>query len=190
MGGQSSSTAFVGGILGYGNASISNSYCVGEVLAGSNSERCYAGGIVGGLHRKITIDSCYFSGRISAESGDTDGVYAAGILGVTNSSMSLCSISNCFVTGDFSVDGSNSSTEYTNAIYNPFQGSYSLSVSNNYYADVTLTEGSAVVSTTGYGTEIDAENFASADWLENTLGWDMDTVWTVSGNLPVLRIFQ
>ena len=190
LGGQSSSTAFVGGILGYGNASISNSYCVGEVLAGSNSERCYAGGIVGGLHRKITIDSCYFSGRISAESGDTDGVYAAGILGVTNSSMSLCSISNCFATGDFSVDGSNSSTEYTNAIYNPFQGSYSLSVSNNYYADVTLTEGSAVVSTTGYGTEIDAENFASVEWLENTLGWDMDTVWTVSDNLPVLRIFQ
>ena len=179
-----------GALVGCFSGTMSDCYAVTtniDVFDSGIAFNSYIGGLIGriGDAKTARIERCYFSGNVDVVN-TVESAYAGGIVGLINSNN--VNIIDCFVTGSFSANGE-SRKSYVGAIYLPWSGS-NINCENCYYSNSARfdAEGNSINYNTG--TAVDEANFASVDWLENTLGWDVDTVWTVSGDLPVLRIFQ
>lgn len=82
--------AMIGGLAGFCQVKISNSYSTGEITGTSTTNGCYSGGIAGYTTTNTLIISCYATGLVSAHNNDNKSK-AGGIAGYTNNA----TIQNC-----------------------------------------------------------------------------------------------
>ncbi len=136
--GNSSSTAMVGGLVGYSNSPIVSCYNSGDISGTSHSYAVNVGGVCG--VNFSTIASCYNTGYVSGISNgadtDNDTLYSAvgGIVGLNT--LNSNSISYCYSVGDVSCY----STYYDKYLggvagYNP----YSTTITSSYYLPYDTT---------------------------------------------------
>ncbi len=160
---------FVGGIAGNGAGTIKNCYALANVTAtGVN-----AGGIAGKAHG-ITIENCYYSGRVSAK-------WAGGIAGYVSESISgSTEIKNCVSLAE-RVTGSNA---------NRIAGENDATLTNNYAWNGTKVN-NATVSADGAG----GVNGADLTYAGGTLSpqfsaifGENNSAWKFTDNgLPILK---
>ena len=184
-------TAYVGGISGYGesyssstNSDISNCYSAASIIA--IAQRCYAGGIAGGI-RNMNILNCYSIGTISADMGEEWGVInMGGIVGERNDASA--GIMNCAAL--------NPSLSYINLEYDVdfgriygwvFFGGTAGLANNAGFDNMINPSGGTAWYNTG-ATNKDGANISAATInADGTLGGRFTTAngWTVqNGKLP------
>ena len=110
---SSSSSSYAGGLVGYNESTITNSYATGDVSSSSS----YAGGLVG--YNESTITNSYATGDVSSSSSES---YAGGLVGYNEST-----ITNSYATGGVS-SSSSSARSYTGGLMGYNEGS----ITNSY----------------------------------------------------------
>ena len=163
---------FAGQIWG---GTVQNCFAMGSASVDSHSGKATAGGFVGYVNGGTTKNS-YAVGTVVAY-GDT--AYAAGFAGANGVWAASGTIQDCF-----SFTALESAHNYGN-----FVGTSNGSETNCHYytnsAIGTLSDHS--------GSEQSLEVFMSQYWIAANLGWDFETVWTMTGTddypLPVLDGF-
>jgi alpha-tubulin suppressor-like RCC1 family protein len=193
------SFAYLGGIAGFSDDSISNCYNLGDI--GGN--QCYnqphntmvCGGIAGQFvpsdtGKTYAISNCYTTGKVIARAYSQ--ACAGGIVGDVKSSSLLLTVKNCLVL-----------SPEISAYYDFLPGS--TGGSGPFQADVVghniLASGNVRLSgieTNGYGTLQNASNATSItmDWAKQPesytdgLSWNLEAVWAMdpaqNGGLPYL----
>jgi len=153
----------VGGFVGRGDGSISNSYITGNV-SGLESDFTEVGGMVGADSGSLSISNSYSSASVSGP------WMVGGLVGSINAG----SITNSYATGHVSGN------RYTGGLIGYFQNG--TVVTNSYWDKQTTGQTSSAVGGTGEST-VDMKNQSTY------VGWDFTKVWqVVSGNYPILRI--
>lgn len=171
-GGASTCTAYTGGIVGKSSnnsntlSTIRDCYNQGALYhTGSYLENGYMGGIIG--YSASTVNQCYNSGTITANTSSFGTVCLAGISG---SGISSSSVSNSAVmtkqisggTSQYIVAGTG--TKENNIAYN------GLSVTNDTVSRYALSD------------------FYGSTLYTNTLLWDFTNIWeSVTDGFPILR---
>ncbi len=107
----SSTSTYVGGLVGRSSGTITCCFSTGSVSASSTFAAAYAGGLVGFLTSN-TLSSCCSAASVSASSSSNS--YAGGLVGLQTSSTIAC----CYSTGSISAS---SSTAYVGGLLG-FQG--------------------------------------------------------------------
>ena len=180
---NTSSYAYVGGIVGYfGNGTITNTYVTGKITGAS-----YVGGLVGYVSNSYaTISSSYATVNVRGTN------YVGGLVGrnsgtITNS-YTIGAVSGTSYIGG--LIGENSGTITNSYAIGPVSGTSSLggligtnrgTVTNSYWAVNTTKQ---AISAGGEG------KFFSSMLKENTYkNWDFNTVWEIEENatLPHLK---
>jgi len=100
---SSSSSVYVGGLVGYTRGTITNCYASGAVSGTSTASfsDVYVGGLVGYQYSSGTIENCYASGSVSGTSSSSS-VYVGGLVGYQD----YGAITNCYASGEVSGTGS------------------------------------------------------------------------------------
>ncbi len=161
-----SALAYAGGISGANNCgSISNCYNMGTIVATNCS-----GGIVG-INLGGNIENCFNTGYICATDGNTGFTYAGGIVGDNDNKILTCynigTVISCDYEGGIAGKHFSSGATYHTA-----------AITNCYYSDnvsAGVGRGSVNVSTTKCV-------FEDMSKPETYVGFDFDTVWTMSGH--------
>ena len=159
----------VGGIAGNGVGKIKNCYALADVTAtGVN-----AGGIAGYAYG-ITIENCYYSGRVSAK-------WAGGIAGYVSKSISgSTEIKNCVSLAE-RVTGSNA---------NRIAGENDATLTNNYAWDGTKINGNIVPADDAAGLNGAALTYTNGELSEqfSDIFKDTDSAWEFTEDgLPILK---
>jgi hypothetical protein len=174
----------VGGLAGYSNGEISNSYVTGSVTGEDD-----VGGLIG-KHNFGTISNSYATGSVTGE--NNVGGLAGDNLGI---------ISNSYATG--SVTGENNVGGFVGSNEGPISNSYSTgSVTgdtnlggfagadrdgNNITDSYWDTESSGMSSSNG-GTGLTTSEMSGSSAETNMSGFDFSGTWTsVSGDYPDLQ---
>ena len=146
--------AFIGGIAGQSNASITACYSTGSVTATINSNNySYAGGVVGMNNNGAILTACYATGNVEGE-----GISVGGVVGDNV----YCTVTACYhATG--SVIGASSSVGGV-AGRNFEVGPLGSSILNACYWNGTVTED------TGIGQ--DMSNVGEATKVEGSTTWE------------------
>ena len=146
--------AFIGGIAGQSNASITACYSTGSVTATINSYNySYAGGVVGMNNNGAILTACYATGNVEGE-----GISVGGVVGDNE----YCTVTACYhATG--SVIGAGSSTGGV-AGRNFEVGPLGSSILNACYWNGTVTDD------TGIGE--DRSNVGEATKVEGSTTWE------------------
>ena len=156
------SYSYAGGLVGYNDGTITNSYAMGDVSSSSRSSYSssssfsyssysYAGGLVG-CHDYGTIRNCYATGDVSSSSSSSYSYsYAGGLVG-----RDAGPITNCY--------------RYDGQSFTVVQGN-----STSYSATNTA------------GTAKTMEELQSAAFQTDTLGWSADDWNFVEGEHPTLK---
>ena len=98
-----SSFAYVGGLVGDGYGTITDSYATGDVTA-SGSSYAYAGGLVGRSDGAITVADSYATGNVSASCLSTySEVFAGGLVGYNSNSTTT--VRNAYSSSAVSAEG-------------------------------------------------------------------------------------
>jgi ribosomal 50S subunit-recycling heat shock protein len=176
-------SAVVGGICGFftGNGIISNCYNIGNVSAEALNinESTFSGGICGAGN--CTISKCYNIGDITSNN-EAGGIISGG--GSPKPQISDCFVANLAILGNPSNTGRIASDI-----------SY-ITVNNCYALSSILVNGETIynISTLNkHGKDTSFSSFQSQSWIEPNLGWDFNTVWTMSSSSSVnqgLPIFK
>ena len=159
---------------------IDNGYitnCVTNVdLTVTCTTAAYVGSYVGILHARDTelvISNCLAAGSLTVNARNA---YVGGFIGIPESASSRASLVNCVSVTEISSTGTTSSR--TDPFFTIWD--YSIGTSNCYSN-----------SYSSYGSQVNMEDFASEDWMRETLGWDFDSVWMIGEDgLPALRDFD
>lgn len=201
--------AFVGGVMGYTNASgsnviIQNSSFIGDITS-KGGGYSPAGGIFGGASNSgSTLQNCFFQGNVKQVNNGYD---SGGIVGRidTNDSNHPAYIKNCYtvgsiINGGYDVGGiiGNSrgyGAQYVQncvALHTNVNGGnvgrvsgfyFNQTLTNNYAASLMLVNGSAVVNgttTDRSGQNVSALTSKTQAFYQNNLGWDFTNVWKMS----------
>ena len=175
----------VGGIAGWGVGKIKNCYALADVTAASAG----AGGIAGKAYG-VTIENCYYSGRVSASR------FAGGIAGVMDStSGSSTTIQNCVSLAESVTAGINS----VNRIAGGVRDNINLINNHSYNRTKLVINGKPAYPTGGAGNDvIGADVYISNGRVMTDVqkgevfawtGFDKD-IWdipTKAGKLPSLQ---
>lgn len=102
---------YVGGLIGYTNGAISNSYSTLNVGSAGNGN--YVGGLVGCLGNGVVVDKCYTTGTVAGNIGV--GGITGGCINDTSATVSNCVALGASITGSDSsligrITGGNGST--------------------------------------------------------------------------------
>ena len=133
---SSSSNAYTGGIAGYNNGTISDSYNTGSVSASSST--AYAGGIAGYIYTYGTISDCYNTGSVNASSSNN--AYAGGIAGYSNRT-----IRNSYNTGSVSASSAAPSSFSSYYVYSGGIAGYNSGTISNSYNTGSVSASSSYV---------------------------------------------
>jgi hypothetical protein len=167
---------------------ISNCYGTAEVFS-----RQYQAAGIAGILQDASIDKCFFSGLVSIAGGGSNVGGMTSLLdgGTPESTI----ISNCVTLAPYMLGNTVSRIMGT-----PNGKQYSLI---NNYARTDVFRGKTVTNLGGistedvnYGTDklhganVSPENSKTQDFYKNTLGWDTDNVWYVSGNEDIYPILK
>jgi len=171
----------VGGLVGYCQGAIENSYALGNVLVSDsgNNTSCYAGGLVGvlagGDSNDGSIINCFSAGRVSAQCTPTKAAYSGGIAGYYN----VGTISNTAALGA-SVTALGGTTASGRITANAFTGdnnyalkTMSIETGASDVIDITFTSRPAVSSATGRdGQDAISSAFLTQAFWKTTLKFD------------------
>ena len=151
--------AFIGGIAGQSNASITACYSTGSVTATINSHNySYAGGVVGMNNSGAILTACYATGNVEGE-----GISVGGVVGDNV----YCTVTACYhATG--SVIGASSSVGGV-AGRNFEVGPLGSSILNACYWNGTVTDDTGI-GDTGIGQ--DMSNVGEATKVEGSTTWE------------------
>jgi hypothetical protein len=192
--------AVSGGICGTATAcSISNCYNLGAITSTTSlNSNPFAGGICGRVEGESTsISNCYNLGDISSYNtgtGTQTPPCVGGICGAVFNETSI--INNCFSANSLITAKHNDKN--SNTLVGRISGiNIGNSIISNCYALSSMTINGSTVSSTdangrdGSGTTL--SSFQSQSWIATNLGWDFNTIWTMSSSgsenkgLPVFK---
>lgn len=183
-------SAYLGGIAGFSDSSISDCYNLGDVGVSSADEAYYeiaCGGIVGqyvlGESRYVyQVANCYSTGKVSAR---TSGVgYAGGIVGYVLENYAYLYVRDCIVLSpsvgvyyDYSFGTGSSGPIKANLLGT---GAWTESDHKCYYLEGIKSEGYTSLSYPSYTFRIDADDARDPGWYEYRETWDMDGTWALA----------
>lgn len=192
-------SAYLGGIVGFSDASLSDCYNLGDVGTDSASGEAHyemaSGGIVGmyalgesGMEYEIA--NCYNAGRVISRSYGTG--YAGGIVGRVLENYAQLYVKNCLVLSpsigayyDYTFGTGSSGPFKANVLGD---GASSSSSNRNYCLDTTESEGYGSLSYPSGVSTVRESNVKDPQWYESSLPWDFDGTWAVAegenGGLP------
>ena len=176
--------AYVGGIAGQSNASITACYSTGDVTATKNSwGYSFAGGVVGVNNNGAILTACYATGNVKG-----DGGYVGGVVGDNSSTVTAC----YHATGD--VTGASGSTSTGGVVGRNYKDDNVSSTLTACYWDNNQSSGIGEDQTGNgeaqkvYGDWTDAVSkmntaLADYDWL-----WSLDTTNPDALPTPVKKV--
>src|SRR5699024_9926329 len=165
----------VGGLVGYSNGIVRNSYSTALVQARGKQ----AGGVVGITNRGSVTENIYATGSVSAESSNTGGLSGYAYNNTT--------IQNSVALNPSVVTGSSA-----NRIVGRVLAGETATLVNNY-ADENIFISSEGVKTDDpnneRGQSVTTEELSDAAFYIDSLGWDFEHIWTwdETANRPLLR---
>lgn len=174
--GEITGASTVGGVVGYLNGQIRDSYSLADVTANAGRQ---AGGVVGITGRGSTTERVYATGAVEV----VGNMNAGGISGY--------SYETTTIKGVFALNSSVTASSYAHRVVARELGGEKATLENNFGLDTvqmqgqTITDdGPATLNGTGK-TLAEAQN--PATWTE--LGWDLEGTWTWndSEQRPVLQ---
>ena len=208
--------ATVGGIIAYAQcSSLSNCGVKGSISGSVSDEPSFGsldlclGGLIGNAGNGVSISNCYNESNIYAYEGlkrNECSNYAGGIVGLGNST-----ISNCYNTGDVTIEQSTYNTNVGGIIGYASSGS----VENCYNVGTLSVTGSSTIKKwgianitvndcfysndcggSGNGTATSSENLKKIEtFTTNGANWEFDTVWAIdktgviNNGYPYLQVF-
>lgn len=181
--GNDHNASFIGGCSGdQPMNTVSNSYSTAVLIGGQ------CGGIAG-TTKPITVDKCYFSGYIKANSSGFSNGGGIVALPEGGDDASITIVTNCFSVAPYIYAGEWAGEGCNRILGNPDGKKYTLT--NNYGLDVTILDqkGNILTATSdvaGFdGESKTMEELKSADFQTNTVGFGSE--WKITdGTLPVL----
>lgn len=206
---------YAGGLVGYSSlvdSIIENSYATGDVIASSDGQYVWAGGLIGGNAYNSLVSKCYATGRISVTNGTLSPIYppdgtnsgasAGGIAGYNYYSFGGTAgtiVQNCAALNtQITATGAGPYLIHRVAgdLGLPFTDSYGNSIlpgnliNNIANEKMTLNgnlEAAQYIGSNLLGGKDAAAQPSQADFT--ALGWDFTTIWVmrVGTGYPVLR---
>ncbi len=180
---NTSSYAYVGGIVGYfGNGTITNTYVTGKItgtsyVGGIVGYVSYSNGIITNSYVSTTVTGgSYIGGLVGRNTGKITNAYATGAVSGTSCIGGLIGENTGTITNSYAI-GPVSGTSYIGGLIGNNRGT----VTNSYWAVNTTKQ---AISAGGEG------KFFSSMLKENTYkNWDFNTVWEIEENatLPHLK---
>ena len=185
-------SAYLGGIAGFSDSSLSDCYNLGDVGVSSCSEAHYemaCGGIVGMYAlgesgQEYQIANCYNAGKVIARTYGTG--YAGGIVGRVMENYARLYVRNCLVLSpsigvyyDY-VFGTGSSGPFKANVLGT--DARTESSHPNYYLEGVKSEGYTTISYPSYTNRTYESNVKDQEWYENRLAWDFDGTWAMAEN--------
>lgn len=185
-------SAYLGGIAGFSDSSLSDCYNLGDVGVSSCTQAHYemaCGGIVGMYTlgesgREYQIANCYNAGKVLARTYGTG--YAGGIVGRVMENSAQLYVRNCLVCSpsigvyyDY-VFGTGSS--------GPFKANLlgtdvrTESSHRSYYLEGIKSEGYTTISYPSYTARTYENSVKNQAWYESYLSWDFDGTWAMAEN--------
>jgi hypothetical protein len=175
---------YSGGIVGWNQGLVQNSYTLVTVI-NNNDNFSYVGGVVG-YNDGGTVDFCYAMGNVTGStvpSHDVGGVAGrneAGILPTRPGIVRNCVALNANILGNSfgRVVGDNSSQLTNN------HARANMQMGGNPH---TWTAGPATVNGANVSDTEPNGGFNSLAFWQNTMGWNFADIWDWDGNMPTLR---
>ena len=177
----------VGGLVGYVSSDSSsttkfkmtNCWFDGSVTS-TRADDIRIAGLIGQSQAKAELTNCLNTGTVNAPSANTADPEIAGLVGCVSSAMTM---NNCVNVGALNI-GSGSKNHGGIVGYN----SNKVTGANNYYAEGNVQAGPNI--TDAIATKLAIAKM-TGDTAKDNMNLDFTNTWaTVSGNAPVLKVFE
>ncbi|WP_245640172.1 CehA/McbA family metallohydrolase [Paenibacillus dakarensis] len=165
----------VGGIVGYSNGTVRNSYSTARV----SSRGKQAGGIIGITSKGSVTENVYATGAVTADDSNAGGISGYGY-------------NNTFIQNSIALNPSVVTGTAANRIVGRVLAGDTAILVNNY-ADENMFVSSEGVKVSDpnneKGQSVSAETFTKTSFFTETLGWDFDSIWIMNEDAkrPLLR---
>ncbi|MGO1393251.1 metallophosphoesterase [Agrococcus casei] len=163
--GQITGPTTVGGVVGYLNGEIRDSYSLADVTANAGRQ---AGGVAGITGRGSITERVYATGAVEVEGN----MNAGGVSGY--------SYEGTTIRGVFALNSSVTASSYAHRVVARELGTENATLENNYAVDTTVMTGQSLDEEGPESINGEAKTAAEAQdqatWSDG-LGWDFDSIW-------------